>query len=336
MTEPTISRHRRQLSLAMALGASPLLLPRTARAQSWKPTKPVNYIIPAGPGGSLDQAVRMMKSIAERKRLIDQPIVAENKPGGAGRVALSYLDRNPGDPHQLTVITYSLLASHINGILPATYTSYTPIAMLFGEYTTVSVRTESPIRDARDLVARLKKDPSGLSIAVATALGNHIHVGAAKPLKAAGVDISKLNVVPFKSSAESMTNLIGGHIDVVASTTPNVITLLKAGKIRVLAIASKRRMKGDLAGVPTWRELGVDSDYESAQGVMAPKGIPPEALAFWDGFFRDVTSDPEWARFVESRQWDPAFTGAKETAARLEQAYGQTREVLQDLGLAKL
>lgn len=335
MSRSDFSPTRRQVSLALAAASLPVLAPGAFAQGGWKPTQPVKYIIPAGPGGSLDQAVRKIKDIAERRRMMDQPFVVENKPGGAGRVALSELDRAPGDPHVLTVITYSLLASHIGGKLKTTYTDYQPIAMLFGEYTTVSVRNDSPIKDAADLVARLKAAPESLSIAVATSIGNHIHVGVAKPLKAGGVDISKLNVVPFKSSAESLTNLMGGHIDVMAATTPNVIAQMKAGNIRVLAIASSHRMKGDLAGVPTWREVGVPSDYESAQGVMAPKGIPAEALAFWDGFFRRISQDPEWAAFVESRQWDPAFTGADATMKRLEQAYGETREVLGNLGLAK-
>ena len=336
MSHFDFSASRRNVSLALAAAGLPLMVPRAFAQSGWKPSQPVKYIIPAGPGGSLDQAVRKIKDIAERKGMIDQPFVVENKPGGAGRIALSELDRAPGDPHVLTVITYSLLASHIGGKIKTTYTDYQPIAMLFGEYTTVSVRADSPIKDASDLVARLKAEPASLSVAIATSLGNHIHVGVAKPLKAAGVDISRMNIVPFKSSAESLTNLMGGHIDVMAATTPNVIAQLKAGNIRVLAIASRERMKGDLAGVPTWREVGVPSDYESAQGVMAPKGIPAQALAYWDDFFRRISEDPDWGAFVQSRQWDAAFTGAEATVKRLEQAYDETREVLGNLGLSRV
>lgn len=312
-----------------------LALAGSAAAQEWRPTQPIVYTVPAGPGGALDQAVRMIKSIAERRGLVDKPILIENKPGGAGRVALAPLEQNPGNPHYLSVITYSLLTNHIIGQIPTTYTDYTPLAMLFGEYTTVSVRTESPIKDAQDLVQRLKKNPSSLSIGVATSLGNHIHVGVAKPLKAAGVDIARLTVVPFKSSQESLTNLIGGHLDVMASTTPNVLAQMQQGRIRVLAIASNQRAKGALASVPTWREIGVDSSYESAQGVLAPKGISREAIAYWDRVFRAITNDPEWVEFVQKQQWDPRFTGAAESSAGLEKAYRETREVLQDLGLSK-
>ena len=320
---------------AALTGASALATAGAAHAQDWKPTKPVLYTIPAGPGGALDQSVRMVKNIAEKRGLIDQPIVIENKPGGAGRIAMSPLDQHPGDPHYLTVITYSLLTNNIIGHVPFGPDDVTPLAMLFGEFVTIAVAQDSPVKDAMDLVARLRKDPTSLSLGVATSLGNHIHVGAAKPLKAAGVDISKMTVVPYKSSQESLTNLLGGHLDVMASTTPNVLTQMKAGKIRVLAIASAERLGGPFADVPTWRELGVDATYNSAQGVMTSKGVPAAAVAYWQDLFRKVTDDPEWKAFVESRHWAERYRTADEARVELKQAYVETREVLTDLGLAK-
>lgn len=317
-------------SLAMLSG-----IPATVQAQGWKPTRQITYTVPAGPGGALDQAVRKIVEIAEKRKLIDKPIVIENKPGGAGRVALAPLDQHPGDPHYLTVITYSLLTNHITGQIPSGYQDYSMLALLFGEYVTIAVRTESPIKDARDLVERLKKDPASLSLGVATSLGNHIHVGATKPLKAAGVDISKITVVPYKSSQESLNNMLGGHLDVMASTTPNVMAQMQAGRIRVLAVASANRLEGPFANIPTWKELGVNATYESAQGVMTSKGVPPEAIAFWDEFFKKVTSDPEWTEFVKSRQWEPRYRNAAQTSSELAKAYQDSREVLTDLGLAK-
>jgi putative tricarboxylic transport membrane protein len=144
-----------------------------------------------------------------------------------------------------------------------------------------------------------------------------------------------MTVVPYRSSQESLTNLLGGHLDVMAATTPNILAQLQAGKIRTLAVASKQRLQGPLSSIPTWRELGVDADYESAQGVMTAQGVPPEAVAFWDGFFRTVTAEKEWKDFVVSRQWAPRSLGAADTVAELTRAYADTRSVLQDLGLAK-
>lgn len=313
------------------LGAAPA----RANTEAWKPTRPVTYTIPAGPGGSLDQSVRKIVELADKRGLAVQPFVIENKPGGAGRVALAPLEQHPGDPHYLSVITYSLLTNQIIGQIPNGYKDYTMLSMLFGEYVTISVRADSPVRDARDLVERLKKDPKSLSIGVATSLGNHIHVGAVKPLKVAGVDISQMVVVPYKSSQESLTNMLGGHLDIVASTTPNVLSMMQAGRIRVLAVASANRLEGPFSSVPTWKELGINATYESAQGVLTSKGVPSAAIVYWENFFRNVTSDPEWVEFVKSRQWEPRYRNAAQSLDELTNADRDTREVLSDLGLAK-
>jgi len=324
-------------SSVISLAGSAMLLgsPAPARAQGWKPTRPVTYIVGAGPGGALDQSVRKIAEIAEKRGFADQPFVIENKTGGAGRVALATLDQHVGDPHYLNVISYQWITGYIIGDFPTRVEDYTPISMLFGEYVTVAVRTESPVRDALDLVERLKKDPKSLSLGVATSLGNHIQVGAVKPLKVAGVDIAKMIVVPYKSSQESLTNMLGGHLDVVASTTPNVLSMMKAGKIRVLAVASANRLGGAFSSVPTWKELGIDATYESAQGVMTAKGVPAEAVAYWEEFFKKVTSDPEWIEFVKARQWEPRYRNAAQTREELARAYDDTHQVLASLGLAK-
>src|SRR5690606_28641510 len=117
-----------------------------------------------------------------------------------------------------------------------------------------------------------------------------------------------------------LTNLLGGHLDVMAATTPNVLTQMQEGRIRVLAIASAERLEGPLSSVPTWRELGVDAIYNSAQGVMAPKGIPGEAMAYWSDFFKAVTDDPEWLEFVRSRQWHGRYRTPSETQRELAEA----------------
>jgi len=200
---------------------------------------------------------------------------------------------------------------------------------------TLSVRTESPVRDAIDRVERLKQDPASPSLGVATSIGNHIHVGAARPLKAAGVDIRKMTVVPYRSSQESLTNLVGGHLDVMAATTPNILTQLQADGIRTLAVASKEWLQGPLSSIPTGPELGVPAHCESAQGVMTAKGVPPESVAFRDGLFRTVAAEQEWKDFVVSRQWAPRSPSAADTVAELTRAYADTRNVLQDLGLAQ-
>lgn len=312
-----------------------LALPLMATAQDWKPERTVEYIVPAGAGAALDTAAREIKSLIDRDKLLPVPMLVVNKPGGAGMVAMGALAAKPGDGHLLATLTHSSINNKLVGEVSLGYEDFTPLAILFDETITVAVRADSPIRSGRDLVETLRKNPAALSIGVATSIGNHIHAAIAKPLQVAGVDIARLTVVPYKSSAESMTNLLGGHLDVVSASAINVVPQLKAGKIRVLAVASAERLGGDLAGVPTWREQGVDAVYASSQGLQGPKGMTPAQIAFWEGVLRRISATPEWNAFLARNYWRPRFMGAAEAVKYLDSEAEGARALLGELHLLK-
>ncbi len=306
-----------------------------AWAQDWKPERSVEYVVPAGPGAALDTAARQIKELIDRDKLVPSTLVVSNKPGGAGMVAMGGLQAKAGDAHMLVTLTHSSINNKLAGEVALGYEDFTPLAILFDEFITVAVRADSPIRNGRDLVESLKKDPASLSVGVATSIGNHIHTAIAKPMKAAGVDIGKMTVVPFKSSAESMTHLLGGHLDVVSASAVNVVSLMKAGKIRVIAVAAAERLSGDLAGVPTWREQGVDAVYSSSQGLLGAKGLKAAQIAYWEGVLKRVTDTPEWSAFLAKNHWKPRFMGAAEARRYLDAEAATATVLLGDLGLLK-
>jgi len=197
----------------------------------------------------------------------------------------------------------------------------------------VAVRNDSPLKTGQDLIARLTEDPKSLSIAIATSLGNHIHLAIAKPLQVGGVDIGGLVVVPYKSSAESMNALLGGHVDVVSATTPNMVAHLQAGTIRLLAVAAPQRLEGIFADVPTWREQGVDAIQQSSQGVIAAPGATPEQLAYWHDALKKVTSKPEWKEFLKSNQWKENFQTPEEARLSMDREFHEAKRTLTALGL---
>ena len=320
------------LTAAAALGG---LGATAATAQSWQPTRNVEYIVPAGPGAALDTAARELKDLIDRMKLSPMPMLVSNKPGGAGMVAMGTLANHPGDGHMLMTLTHSSINNRLVGEVKLGYDDFTPLVTLFDEFITVAVRADSPIRDGRDLVERLRKDPSALSIGIATSIGNHIHVAIAKPLKVGGVEIAKLTVVPFKSSSESMTNLLGGHIDIVSASAINVVAQLKAGKIRVIAVAAAERLGGDLASIPTWREQGIDAVYGSSQGVLGAKGLTPAQVRYWEQTFKRATDTPQWASFLAKNHWKSHFLESAPTRKYLDEEAGSAKLVLGELGLFK-
>jgi putative tricarboxylic transport membrane protein len=313
-----------------------LLLAPAAHAQ-WVPTKPVEFIVAAGPGGALDQVARVTKQFFEEQKVLgDKPLIVVNRPGGAGKVAFDVLASRPGDPHVLSLNTHGYLASFIGGsldVLP--HRDFTSIAVLLDETVAVAVRADSALASGRDLVAALKGDPGSQRIAVATSVGNHIHVGVAKPLQAAGIDISRLTVVPFKSSADSIVALLGGHLEVVASTTPNIISQYQAGRIRLLALSSGERLGGALADVPTWKEQGVDSEFRSSLGIVAPKGLTREQIDFWESAFKRLTASEEWKKALARTQSQPHFLGAADAQKFYEAEYASMRPMIESMKLGK-
>ena len=164
-----------------------------ACAQSWSPQKNVEIVVGSAPGGSNDKTGRTVEKILSEKKLVPGTITVNNKPGGGGNISLTYVSQKTGDAHFLAVATPSLLTNHIVGQGSLNYTDFTPIASLFNDYIVFAVNPDSPIKNGRDLVERLKKDPKSISIGFATALGSHNHIGAGLLMKAIGGEVASLD-----------------------------------------------------------------------------------------------------------------------------------------------
>lgn len=301
---------------------------------TWQPTSTVEFIVPAGAGAALDTAARQLQHLLIKENIVKNFVIT-NRPGGNLAVALNVMDQHPGDGNYLMTLTTSIINNHILGALNRSYEDYTPIALLFREYVGVVVRADSPIKNGADLIRIMKENPNQLHIGVATSVGNHIHVGIALPLQKAGVAIEKLSVIPFKSSGISITQLLGGHIDIVAATTPNLINAIKNDKLRVIAIGSPERMSGALSQIPTWKEQGIDVSTSSVQGVLGPKNMTSAQIDFWANSLKKINDSKEWQAFLDQNQWQPFFYGPKDTKILLDQEYASIKSVLSTLGLAK-
>jgi putative tricarboxylic transport membrane protein len=321
---------RRLIAAAAALPCVP------ARAQpGWQPTRQVEYVVPSGPGAALDMSARQTKDLLERRGLLPNAMLVSNKPGGGGAIALNQLLASAGNGHVVSTYTTGMVNSRLLGDLTVGWRDVTPIVLMFEEAILAVVRTESPYKTGMDLVRKLRTDPAGLSIGVATSVGNHIHMAIAKPMKAAGVDVTKLTIVPFKSSAESMTAMLGGHIDMISASAPNLLVQLAAGRIRPLAVATTERLGGPLSIVPTWREQGVDADYSSSQGLLGPKNMTPEQLAWWTGAMRTVSESEDWKQFLVKQNWRPRFLAGADLIRHLESEETVAQSLLSELGLLK-
>jgi putative tricarboxylic transport membrane protein len=313
---------------------SVVLAPASGAEPGWKPERAVEVVVSAGPGGNQDLTARILQKIWNDRRIVEN-VVVMNKPGGGGNLAFNYVSQHAGDPHYLLMLAPTMFTNRITGVSAFNYTDFTPIALLFNEYVFVSVRADSPIERGQDLIRRLKADPAAMSVAIATALGNHIHMGIAMPMKAAGVDVKRMKIVTFKSSGESITALLGGHVDVAASTFGTVLPYLQSKKLRVLGVSAPQRISGELAAIPTWKEQGADAVYDAWRGLVAAKGIGEAQLAYWEAAVAELVRTDEWKQDVQKNHRVAAYLNGKAAAQYWREQYAELEGILNELGLAR-
>jgi len=334
---PLLSRIRqasRRAGLAAAACAACLaLVPAAALAAEWRPTRPVEIIVGTPPGGPLDETARVLQVLLE-KAPVGVPVTVMNRPGGGHAIAMAYLNQRPGDGHMLSMALTNLVTNRIVGSNPITYSDVTPLALLTSEYIGMSVRSDSPVKDGRDLVARLRADPEALSFAITNrASGNHIAAGMV--LKAAGVDLRRVRFVSFKGAAETTTAALGGHVDVVMATPGSTMRHVQAGRLRMLAVSAPRRLGSDAAAIPTWKELGYNAVSSNWRAVVGPRGLAPAQIEYWDRTFAALVKTPEWQQTLQKRQWEDEYLASAATFRFLQEEYRQLEALLTELGDAK-
>ena len=310
------------------------LLAPPAYAQ-WQPAKNVEIIAPAAAGSALDAVARLLQRVLQDRRLTTATLTVVDKSGGGNAVGFNYLNSRPADGHSILVTPFTIITNKITGANPLNYQDITPISMLADEHIAFVVNANSPIRTGRDLTERLKKDPASVSMALAAALGNANHIAMSLVGKSVGVDPKKFRIAVFNSSGESITAVLGGHVELAITTTGLVGAHVQAGRVRAIAVAAEKRLAGALAATPTWKEQGIDVVFSSWRALIGPRNMTPEQVAYWDGLMAKVSREDEWLKELDQNALTPAYMNSEATRKLFAQKADTLRGILADLGLAK-
>lgn len=326
---------RRSLPL-LALPAA-ICIGGNAMAQSaeWKPDRTTEIIVGTAPGAAPDRTARTIQRIWKARGIDDGAVSVINKPGGGNVIALTYLNQHPGNGHYLMIGNLNVIISHAIGISPFAHTDFAWIAMLFDEFFALALRADSPLTTGRDVVARMLKDPAAITVGVSTSIGGTNHLAAALALQRAGVDPRRVRFVAFKGSADSITALLGGHIDAAATAVSAVVPHARSGQLRIVAVSSPQRLGGPLSAVPTWLEQGVNATMTTFRAIIAPKHTPAAAVAYWERRFALLSEAAEWKSDLESNLWSWNFMDATKTAAAVAAYAEDVESVVNTLGLRK-
>jgi len=329
---PPIANSRRVI---IATGAALLAMVAgwPAYAQ-WKPEKNVEIVVGLAAGSFQDHTGRLLQRIIQEQKLIGTSSSVVNRAGGGGSIAWAYLAQRANDPHTLLITSPTILTSNIIGATPYSYTDFTPVATLSGQYIALAVNTNSAIKSGRDLLERLKKDINSVTFAN-NGRGSNLHILMGLVAASAGVDVKKLKIAIFQGGGELTTAVLGGHVDVISTATSNILPHYVSGKLRIIGIGAPQRLGGALANVATWKEQGVDAVVHNWSGVMGPRGMTAAQLAAWDEVFGKIVKTDEWKSDLERNFQEPAYLTSRETAVYLREQHALMRAALVDLGLAK-
>jgi putative tricarboxylic transport membrane protein len=304
-----------------------------AAAPEWKPEKAIEIVVGVTPGGPADTSARMLQKILQDKRMVSVPVSVSNKAGANNALAWIYLNTHIGDANFIAVTLPNIVTNRITGAHDLSFADITPLAQLNSETIVFSVKADSGIKSGSDLIARLKANPTSVSIAFSN-IGSANHIGAGLVMKTAGLDVKKLKFVAFKGASEAVTALMGGHVDVVASSGSTVAPQVESGALRLIAVAAAKRMRA-YPSVPTWREQGVAASFSNWRGVIGPKGMTPTQIAWWDDILGKIVRTDEWTKEVAQYGWESEYLNSADSRKFLERQHEELKGILGELGLAK-
>ena len=321
------------LILALAVAA-----PVTAPAQSWEPTKNVEFIIPAGTGGGADQMARAIQGIVAKHGLMKQSILPINKAGGAGAEGFTYVKAKSGDAHTIIITLSNLFTTPLHTGVPFNWKDLTPVARLALDEFILWVNTDRPdkqdFKTAKDYLAAVKAASGGDAKMKmgGTGTAQEDQIITVLLEQALGV---KFIYVPFKGGGEVCVNLVGNHVDSTVNNPIECAGHLKAGRVRPLAVFDTKRLTAPGWGdIPTVKEaLGADISYLMLRGIFGAPNMPAEAVAFYQGMLQKVYETPEFKEYLAQGALNPAWQTGPEFVKWLEGAEVIHKDLMSKGGL---
>ena len=305
-----------------------LILPCEAFAQTY-PSRPIRLVVPLSPGGFADVPTRML--LPRLSAALGRQVIVDNKPGAGGTIGADSVAKSAPDGHTLLVAaTPHVISAHLYRTLPYdSLKDFAPIALFgSGPYALVVNPQKLPVASVRELIAAAKAAPGKIDYA-SSGNGSAQHLVSALFNTLAGIE---LNHVPYKGSGPAMQDLLGGQVPVSFAGVPNVISAVKSGKLRALAVTTAKRW-GELPDVPTVAEAGIPG-YEATLwlGLAAPAGTPAEIINRIHAETAKALQDPELQQSFRSAGVSATIMNPQEFGVFLRAEHEKWGKVVRETG----
>lgn len=313
----------------------------SAMAAGWEPTKPVEFVVPAGTGGGADQMARLLQGVIAKNNLMKQPLIVVNKSAGAGAEGFLAIKEAKGDPHKIVITLSNLFTTPLAQGTPFNWKDLTPVAMLALDQFVLWVNAEMPYKTAKEYLDAVKAGGPNKFKMGGTGAKQEDQIITVAIEKAAGV---KFTYLPFKGGGDVAVQLVGKHIDSSVNNPIEAVAQWRAGKLRPLCVFDDTRMPyktkvtetmawGD---IPTCKESGIPTDYVMLRGIFMPAGVTKEQVDFYVDLFKKVRDTAEWKKFMEDGAFNTTFMSGAEYTKWVEKAENVHRELMREAGfLAK-
>ncbi len=328
---------RTLVSAVTAALATATLFAAPAAQAAWEPTKPVEFVVPAGTGGGADQMARLIQGIVVKHNLMKQPLVVVNKSGGAGAEGFLDVKNAKGDPHKLVVTLSNLFTTPLATGVPFNWRDMTPVTMMALDNFVLWVNAEKPYKSAKEYFDAVKAaGPSKMKMG-GTGSKQEDQILTVGIEKATG---TKFIYVPFKGGGEVAVQLVGGHVDSSVNNPAEAVAQWRAGKLRALCVFDANRLAYKTkitdtqawADVPTCKEAGVPTEYTMLRGIFMPAGVTKEQTAFYLDLLKKVRGTPEWKDYMEKGAFTQTAMDGENFVKWLGSAEQRHRELMKEAG----
>jgi len=273
-------------------------------ALAWEPSKPVEFVVPAGTGGGADQMARFIQGVVAKNNLMNQPIVVVNKSGGAGAEGFLDVKGDKGNPHKIIITLSNLFTTPLATGVPFNWRDLTPVSMMALDQFVLWVNADSPYKTPKDFFEALKSGPDRSLKIGGTGSKQEDQIITAMMEKAAG---KKVTYVPYKGGGEVAVQLVGNHVNATVNNPIEAESHWRAGKLRALCVFDAQKLPytkkvtatQSWADLPTCSSAGLPAEYVMLRGVFMPPGVTPEQTKFYVDLMAKVRALPEWKDFME-------------------------------------
>jgi len=324
----------------VALAAATVFTAPAAQA-AWEPSKPVEFVVPAGTGGGADQMARLIQGIVAKHNLMKEPLIVVNKSGGAGAEGFLDVKGAKGDPNKLVVTLSNLFTTPMATGVPFNWKDMTPVAMLALDNFVLWVNADTPYKTATDYVKAVKAGGPNKFKMGGTGSKQEDQILTVGLEKATG---TKFTYVPFKGGGTVAVQLVGKHIDSSVNNPIEAVAQWRAGQLRPLCVFDEKRMPYPAKitdtmswqDVPTCKEAGIPTAYTMLRGIFMPPGVTDEQKAFYVDLLKKVRATPEWKDYMEKGAFNQTSMEGKEFQDWLVKAEDMHKDLMKSAGfLAK-